>query len=89
MVGRRPCHAQLATGVGGLQLPAGTEKDLVATAGRLVAGCQEGAMKTTVTWQDVGRPEQPGNYQFTDGMISVGRTKSPFGANILTPCSPS
>ena len=46
-------------------------------------------MKTTVTWQDVGRPEQPGNYQFTDGMISVGRTKSPFGADILTPCSPS
>ena len=40
-------------------------------------------MKTTVTWQDVGRPEQPGNYQFTDGMISVGRTKSPFGANIF------
>jgi hypothetical protein len=36
----------------------------------LVAGTVSG-VKTTVTWQDVGRPEQPGNYQFTDGMISV------------------
>jgi hypothetical protein len=41
---------------------------LVATAAGLVAGRQEGRVKTTVTW---GRPEQPGNYQFTDGMISV------------------
>ena len=28
-------------------------------------------MKTTITWQDLGRPEQPGNYQFADGMVSV------------------
>ena len=28
-------------------------------------------MKTTVTWQDVGNPKEPGNYQFTNGMIRV------------------
>ena len=37
----------------------------------MVAGCKEGSVKTTVIWQDLGHPEQPGNYQFTDGMISV------------------
>jgi hypothetical protein len=35
-----------------------------------VAGCP-GGMKTTVTWRDVGSPIQPGNYQFTNGMVTV------------------
>jgi hypothetical protein len=43
----------------------------VATAGGLVAGRQEGGMKTTVTWQDVGSPTEPGLYEFDDGVLYV------------------
>ena len=28
-------------------------------------------MKTTVTWQDVGSPIEPGNYEFEDGVLYV------------------
>ena len=69
MAGRGPRHAQLATRTIGTSLPAGTAKAVLAAA-RLVAGCPKAGMKATVTWQDVGSPTEPGNYQFTDGMIT-------------------